>query len=42
VIRHASFYDINTGRNVHEALRLLEAIQFFDEHGEGCPADWSP
>jgi peroxiredoxin (alkyl hydroperoxide reductase subunit C) len=28
------------GRNVDEALRLVDALQFTEEHGEVCPANW--
>jgi len=28
------------GRNVDEALRMVDALQFFEENGEVCPADW--
>lgn len=29
------------GRNVEEALRLLQAVQFVEKHGEVCPANWN-
>ena len=29
------------GRNVDEALRLIDAIQFHEENGEVCPANWN-
>jgi peroxiredoxin 2/4 len=28
------------GRNVDEAIRTVDALQFFEENGEVCPADW--
>ena len=28
------------GRSVDEALRMVDALQFFEENGEVCPADW--
>jgi alkyl hydroperoxide reductase subunit AhpC len=34
--------DLPVGRSVDETLRLLQAFQFTDEHGEVCPADWDP
>ena len=40
VIRHALVNDLPLGRNVDEALRVLEALQFTEEHGEVCPANW--
>lgn len=30
------------GRSVDEALRMVDALQFFEENGEVCPADWKP
>lgn len=42
VVRHASYNDLPIGRSVDEMLRLVKAIQFFDEHGEVCPANWQP
>lgn len=38
VIRHQSINDLPIGRNVQEVLRIVDAIQFADEHGEVCPA----
>ncbi|CAK4077712.1 unnamed protein product [Aphanomyces euteiches] len=38
-------YTINNnpvGRSVDEALRLVKAFQFYEEHGEVCPANWQP
>jgi peroxiredoxin (alkyl hydroperoxide reductase subunit C) len=32
--------DLPVGRSVDETLRLLEALQFTDKHGEVCPANW--
>jgi peroxiredoxin (alkyl hydroperoxide reductase subunit C) len=40
VIRHAVVNDLPLGRNVDEALRMLDALRFIDEHGEVCPANW--
>jgi peroxiredoxin (alkyl hydroperoxide reductase subunit C) len=28
------------GRNVDEALRMVDALQYFEAHGEVCPANW--
>jgi peroxiredoxin (alkyl hydroperoxide reductase subunit C) len=42
VLRHASYNDLPVGRNVEEVLRLVQAFQFVDEHGEVCPAKWKP
>jgi peroxiredoxin (alkyl hydroperoxide reductase subunit C) len=32
--------DLPLGRNIDELIRLVEALQFTDEHGEVCPAGW--
>ena len=32
--------DLPLGRSVNEALRVLHALQFTEEHGEVCPANW--
>jgi len=34
--------DLPLGRSVTEALRMVDALQFFEENGEVCPADWKP
>jgi peroxiredoxin (alkyl hydroperoxide reductase subunit C) len=39
-IRHITVNDLPLGRNVEETLRLLDAIDFTNEHGEVCPANW--
>ncbi len=39
-VRHALVNDLPLGRNVSEALRLLDALQFHEQHGEVCPANW--
>jgi peroxiredoxin (alkyl hydroperoxide reductase subunit C) len=41
VVRHALINDLPLGRNVEEALRMLDALQFTEKHGEVCPANWS-
>ncbi|MDP6778376.1 MAG: peroxiredoxin [Candidatus Latescibacteria bacterium] len=40
IIRHAVVNDLPLGRNVDEALRMVDALQFTEEHGEVCPANW--
>ena len=35
-------HDLGIGRNVAETLRVLQAIQYTREHGEVCPANWTP
>lgn len=40
ILRHYSVNDGDVGRSVDEARRLLDALVFTDEFGEGCPVDW--
>lgn len=40
VIRHAVVNDLPLGRNIDEALRMVDALQFFEKHGDVCPANW--
>jgi len=42
IVRHLSFNDAPVGRNVEEYLRLVQAFQHSDAHGEVCPASWTP
>ncbi len=39
-VRHQYVNDLPLGRNVDEFLRLVDALQFTEEHGEVCPAGW--
>ncbi len=41
VVRHQLVNDLPLGRNVDEALRVVDALQFNEEHGEACPANWN-
>jgi len=40
IVRHALVNDLPLGRNVDEALRVLDALRFTEQHGEVCPANW--
>ena len=40
-VRHQVVNDLPLGRNVAEALRMVDALQFHEQHGEVCPANWS-
>ncbi len=40
IVRHILINDLPIGRSVDEALRVLDAIQYHEEHGEVCPANW--
>jgi len=41
VVQSQHVNNLPLGRNVDEALRLVDALQFHEEHGEVCPAGWS-
>ena len=38
--RHQVVNDLPLGRNIDEMLRMVDALQFHEEHGEVCPAQW--
>ena len=40
IVRHQVVNDLSLGRSVAETLRMVDALQFFEENGEVCPADW--
>lgn len=40
VVRHQVVNDLPLGRSVEEALRVVDALQHFETHGEVCPANW--
>ncbi|NQU05751.1 MAG: peroxiredoxin [Calditrichaeota bacterium] len=40
IVRHSVVNDLGLGRSVDEALRMLTALQFSEDHGEVCPANW--
>lgn len=40
-VQHALVNNFPLGRNVEEALRIVDALQFFEENGEVCPANWT-
>ncbi len=42
VLRQVTLNDLPVGRNVDEIIRLVQAFQYTDEHGEVCPANWKP
>ncbi len=41
IVRHQVVNDLPLGRSVSEAMRMLDAIQFTEEHGDVCPANWN-
>eukprot|EP01017_Pseudomicrothorax_dubius_P031073 TRINITY_DN392_c0_g1_i2.p4 TRINITY_DN392_c0_g1~~TRINITY_DN392_c0_g1_i2.p4 ORF type:complete len:137 (-),score=39.03 TRINITY_DN392_c0_g1_i2:133-543(-) len=42
VVRSTTINDAPVGRNVDETLRLIQAFQHTDAHGDVCPANWKP
>ena len=40
IVRHQVINDLPLGRSIDEALRIVDALQYFEEHGEVCPANW--
>ncbi|MDX1252124.1 MAG: peroxiredoxin [Gammaproteobacteria bacterium] len=40
IVQHQVVNNLPLGRNVDEALRMVDALQFTEEHGEVCPAGW--
>lgn len=41
VVQHQVVNNLPLGRNIDEMLRMVDALQFFEEHGEVCPAGWN-
>ncbi|MBT3316790.1 peroxiredoxin [bacterium] len=41
MVQHMSVNNLGLGRSVDEALRMIDALQHLEEHGEVCPANWS-
>ncbi len=40
IVRHAVINDLPLGRSIDEALRMVDALRFHEEHGDVCPANW--
>lgn len=40
VVRHETINDLPLGRNIDEMIRLVDALQYVEKHGEVCPANW--
>lgn len=40
IVRHQVVNDLPLGRNIDEMLRMVDALNFHEEHGEVCPAGW--
>jgi peroxiredoxin (alkyl hydroperoxide reductase subunit C) len=41
MVRHQVVNDLPLGRNIDEMIRMIDALQFNEEHGEVCPAGWT-
>ena len=41
IVRHQVINDLPLGRSIEEALRMVDALKFHEEHGEVCPAGWN-
>jgi peroxiredoxin (alkyl hydroperoxide reductase subunit C) len=41
LVRHQVVNDLPLGRNIDEAIRMVDALKFFQENGEVCPAGWN-
>ena len=41
IVRHQLVNDEPLGRNIDEVIRVLDALQFFEENGQVCPAGWT-
>ena len=41
IVRHQIVNDLPLGRNVDEAIRMVDALNFHEEHGDVCPAGWN-
>ncbi|MDW7771402.1 MAG: peroxiredoxin [Desulfobulbaceae bacterium] len=40
IVRHATINDLPLGRSIDETLRMVDSLQFHEQHGEVCPANW--
>ena len=41
VVQHSTVNALGLGRNIDEMIRLVDALQHLEEHGEVCPANWN-
>ena len=41
IVRHQLVNDLPLGRSVEEAIRMVDALQHFEKHGEVCPSNWT-
>ena len=41
IVKHAVVNDLGLGRNIDEAIRMVDALQHLERNGEVCPANWN-
>jgi peroxiredoxin (alkyl hydroperoxide reductase subunit C) len=41
IVQHSTINNLGLGRNIDEMIRMVDALQHLEEHGEVCPADWN-
>ncbi len=41
IVQHSTVNNLGLGRNIDEMVRMVDALQHLEEHGEVCPANWS-
>ena len=41
IVRHQVVNDLPLGRNIDEAIRMIDALDFYEKQGEVCPAGWN-
>ncbi|MGE3727759.1 MAG: peroxiredoxin [Candidatus Sericytochromatia bacterium] len=41
VVQHSVVNNLPLGRNIDEAVRMVDALQYTEKHGEVCPANWN-
>lgn len=40
IVRHQLINDFSLGRSIHEVIRIIDALQYYEKNGEVCPANW--
>ncbi len=41
IVQHSTVNNLGLGRNIDEMIRMVDALQHLEEHGEVCPANWT-
>ena len=42
IVQHCAIHNLSLGRNIEEIIRVIDALQYVEKHGEVCPANWIP